>query len=67
LPHLFEFFFRGAKVSEEGGFGLGLATVKRIIDVHGGRIWVDSRPEQGATFFFTFALERQESFPTQED
>jgi len=55
------------KVSEEGGFGLGLATVKRIIDAHGGRIWVDSRPGQGATFFFTFSLEKQESFPTLED
>jgi PAS domain S-box-containing protein len=67
LPHLFEFFFRGAKVSEEGGFGLGLATVKRIIDAHGGRIWVDSPPGQGATFFFTFALEKQESFSPQEN
>jgi PAS domain S-box-containing protein len=67
LPHLFEFFFRGAKVSDEGGFGLGLATVKRIIDAHGGRIWVDSRPGQGATFFFTFALEKQESFSSPKD
>lgn len=57
LPHLFEFFSRGTQVSEEQGFGLGLATVKRIIDAHGGRIWVDSRPGEGTTFFFTFALE----------
>lgn len=61
LPHLFEFFSRGTKVGEEKGFGLGLATVKRIIDAHGGRIWVDSSPGKGATFSFTFALENQEN------
>ncbi len=65
LPHLFEFFSRGTNVGNEGGFGLGLATVKRIIDAHGGRIWVESRSGQGATFLFTFALENQESSPLE--
>jgi two-component system phosphate regulon sensor histidine kinase PhoR len=54
LPHLFEFFYRGAAAGQERGFGLGLATVKRIIDAHGGRIWVDSAPGKGTTFYFTF-------------
>jgi two-component system phosphate regulon sensor histidine kinase PhoR len=67
LPHLFEFFFRGAKVGEVGGFGLGLATVKRIIDAHEGRIWVDSRPGQGATFYFTFIMENREAFSSAKD
>jgi signal transduction histidine kinase len=59
VPHIFEIFYRGKGAGKEQGFGLGLATVKRIIDAHGGRIWVNSTP-QGTTFFFTFPLEMEE-------
>lgn len=37
------------------GSGIGLATVKRIIDIHHGAIWVDSIPDKGSVFYFRFA------------
>jgi PAS domain S-box-containing protein len=60
VPHIFEIFYRGKSAGKEQGFGLGLATAKRIIDAHGGRIWVDTAPG-GTTFFFTFPLEMEET------
>ena len=53
LPHLFELLYRGKSSGQESGLGLGLAIVKRIVDAHGGRIWVESAEGQGATFIFT--------------
>jgi signal transduction histidine kinase len=55
LPRVFDRYWQSSRTDRQGA-GLGLAIAKGIVEAHGGRIWIESRPGEGTTASFTLPL-----------
>ena len=66
MPRLFEKFHRGSQreARAQHGTGLGLAIVHSIAERHGGRVWVESQPGKGSTFFLQIPLAQPKTVET---
>jgi signal transduction histidine kinase len=58
---IFQIFQTLQSRDEVESTGIGLTVVKKIVELHGGQVWVESRPGSGTTFFFTLPVVGEES------
>ena len=65
LPHVFDRFYQVEShlTRRHGGMGLGLSVAKVMVEMHGGRIWADSREGEGSTFSFVLPVRLPEPPP----
>jgi signal transduction histidine kinase len=68
LPHVFERFYQVEShlTRKHGGMGLGLSVARSMVEMHGGRIWVESMEGRGSSFIFLLPFEQKKEVPVAE-